>query len=42
MNSKTLRINYPKLISYMGTNGYSKIYVGSFERGINNILETEH
>ena len=38
MNVKNLRDNYPKLISYMETNGYSKNYVSSFKREIEQIL----
>jgi integrase len=40
MNIKNLQVNYPKLISFMETNGYSKTYVGSFKREIMNILAT--
>ncbi len=42
MNIKNLRVNYPKLISYMEANGHSKNYVGSFKREIKNILATQH
>jgi integrase len=38
MNVQNLRDNYPKLISYMETNGYSKIYVDRFKREIKKIL----
>jgi len=38
MNVKNLRDNYPKLISYMETNGYSKTYVDRFKREIKKIL----
>ena len=38
MNVKNLRDNYPKLISYMETNGYSTNYVSSFKREIEQIL----
>jgi len=38
MNVKNLRDNYSKLISYMETNGYSKNYVSSFKREIEQIL----
>jgi len=34
MNVQNLRDNYPKLISYMETSGYSKTYVGKFKREI--------
>ncbi|MBM3705903.1 MAG: hypothetical protein FJW66_05190 [Actinobacteria bacterium] len=37
MNVQNLRDNYPKLISYMETNGYSKIYVARFKREIKKI-----
>ena len=40
MNVQNLRDNYPKLISYMETNGYSKIYVDRFKREIKKILLT--
>lgn len=39
MNLQNLRDNYPKLISYMETNGYSKTYVDRFKRKIKKILE---
>lgn len=42
MNIQNLRVNYPKLISYMETNGYSKSYVDSFKREIKNILTMEN
>jgi len=38
MNVQNLRDNYPKLISYMETNGYSKIYVDRLKREIEKIL----
>lgn len=38
MNVQNLRENYPKLISYMETNGYSKTYVDRFKREIEKIL----
>ncbi len=38
MNVKNLRDNYPKLISYMEMNGYSKTYVDRFKREIRKIL----
>ena len=38
MNTTNLRDNYPKLISHMETNGYSKNYVGKFKREIEKIL----
>ncbi|QKY71303.1 tyrosine-type recombinase/integrase [Lentibacillus sp. CBA3610] len=38
MNVQNLRNNYPKLISYMETNGYSKTYVDRFKREIEKIL----
>jgi len=40
MNVQNLRDNYPKLISHMETNGYSKIYVDRFKREIEKILAT--
>ena len=40
MNVQNLRDNYPKLIFYMETNGYSKTYVGRFKREIEKILST--
>lgn len=40
MNLQNLRDNYPKLISYMETNGYSKAYVGRIKREIEKILLT--
>lgn len=40
MNVQNLRDNYPKLISYMETNGYSKTYSGRIEREIKKILLT--
>jgi len=39
MNLQNLRDNYPKLISYMETNGYSKTYIVRFKREIKKILE---
>ncbi len=41
MNVQNLRDNYPKLISYMEINGYSKIYVDRFKREIIRILSTD-
>ncbi|MCU7951648.1 MAG: tyrosine-type recombinase/integrase [gamma proteobacterium symbiont of Bathyaustriella thionipta] len=38
MNEQNLRDNYPKLISYLETNGYSKTYVDRFKREIEKIL----
>jgi len=38
MNVQNLRDNYPRLISYMETNSYSKIYVDRFKREIKKIL----
>ena len=38
MNVQNLRDNYPKLISYMESNGYSKTYVARFKREIEKIL----
>lgn len=38
MNVQNLRDNYPKLISFMETNGYSKTYVNRFKREIKKIL----
>ena len=38
MNVQNLQDNYPKLISYMENNGYSKTYVDSFKREITKIL----
>jgi len=38
MNVQNLRDNYPKLISYMETSGYSKTYVDRFKREIKKIL----
>lgn len=38
MNVQNLRDNYPKLISYMETNGYSKTYVDRLKREIEKIL----
>ena len=38
MNVQNLRDNYPKLISFMGSNGYSKTYVTNFKREIEKIL----
>ena len=40
MNVQNLRNNFPKLISYMEMNGYSKTYVDRFKREINKILST--
>lgn len=39
MNVHNLRDTYPKLISYMVTNGYSKTYVDRFKREIEKILK---
>jgi integrase len=41
MNVQNLRDNYPKLISYMEINGYSKIYVDRFKREIIRILSAD-
>ena len=38
MNLQNLRDNYPKLISYMETNDYSKTYVDGFKREIKKII----
>ncbi len=38
MNVQNLRDNYPKLITYMETNGYSKTYVDRLKREIEKIL----
>lgn len=38
MNVQNLKDNYPKLISYMENNGYSKTYVDRFKREITKIL----
>ncbi len=38
MNVQNLRDNYPKLISHMESNGYSKTYVARFKREIEKIL----
>lgn len=38
MNVQNLRDNYPKLISYMENNGYSKTYISRFKREIEKIL----
>lgn len=38
MNAQNLRDNYPKLISFMENNGYSKTYVDRFKREIKKIL----
>ena len=38
MNVQNLRDNYPKLISYLETNGYSKVYVDRLKREIEKIL----
>ena len=38
MNVQNLRDNYPKLISYMEANGYSKTYINRFKREIKKIL----
>ena len=39
MNVQNLRDNYPKLISYLETRGYSKKYIDSFKREIDKILD---
>lgn len=39
MDLQNLRDNYPRLISYMQTNGYSKSYIDRFKREINKILK---
>lgn len=41
MNVQNLRDNYPKLISYMETNGYSKTYVERFKREIKKIISAD-
>jgi len=38
MNVQNLQDNYPKLISYMENNGYSKTYVDRFKREITKIM----
>jgi len=38
MNEQNLRDNYPKLISYLEANGYSKTYIDKFKREIEKIL----
>jgi integrase len=38
MNVQNLRENYPKLISYMETNGYSKTYIDRIKREVKKIL----
>ena len=38
MKTQHLADNYPRLISYMEENGYSRIYVNRFKREINRIL----
>jgi len=38
MNVQNLRDNYPKLISYMETNGYSNVYIDRLKREIEKIL----
>jgi len=40
MNVQNLRDNYPKLISYMETNGYSKTYVDRIKREIEKVLSS--
>lgn len=40
MNVQNLRDHYPKLISYMETNGYSKTYVDRLKREVKKILST--
>lgn len=39
MNVQNLRDNYPKLISYLKTQYYSKSYIDSFKREIDKILD---
>ena len=41
MKVQNLRDNYPKLIFYMETNGYSKTYVARFKREIKKIISAE-
>ena len=41
MNLQNLRDNYPKLISYMETNGYSKTYIDRIKREIKKILSAK-
>ena len=41
MNVQNLQDNYPKLISYMETNGYSKSYVYRIKREIKKILSAK-
>ena len=41
MKTQNLRDNYPKLISYMETNGYSKTYVDRFKREIKKIISAD-
>lgn len=41
MNVQNLRDNYPKLITYMEVNSYSKTYVNKFKREIKKILEAD-
>ena len=38
MNTQHLEDNYPRLISYLEENGYSRIYISRFKREINHIL----
>ncbi len=38
MNLQNLRDNYPKLISYLETNDYSKTYVDTYKREIKKII----
>jgi len=40
MNVQNLRDNYPKLMSYMEENGYSKTYVDRLKREVKKILST--
>ena len=42
MNVQNLRDNYPKLISYMETNGYSKTYIDRIKREIEKILSAKN
>ncbi|MEA1969201.1 MAG: tyrosine-type recombinase/integrase [Thermodesulfobacteriota bacterium] len=41
MNVQNLRDNYPKLISHMESNGYSKTYVARFQREIKKIISAD-
>ncbi len=42
MNLQNLQDNYPKLISYMETNGYSKTYIDRIKREIKKILSAKN